>query len=79
MYVTFNVSPFETVFDPPVNAPAEYNVPLVLSIVLTAPEPKTRKQPPTVPDEPMANDKAAEVAFDPDDAADHATVLRGAV
>jgi len=79
VYVTFNVSPLETVLLPPVNAPAEYSVPDVLSMVLTAPDPKTRKQPPTVPDYPIANDRAAEVAFDPPDAADQATVLRGAV
>ena len=77
--MTFNVSPLDTVLLPPVKAPAEYSVPDVLSMVLTAPVKNTRKQPPTVPDDVIANDSAAEVAFDPDEAADHATVLRGDV
>jgi hypothetical protein len=35
------------------NAPALYRVPAVLFCVLTAPDPVTKKQPPTVPPAPV--------------------------
>lgn len=73
------MSPLLTVFEPPVNAPAEYRTPEVLSMVLTAPVESTMKQPPTVPDDVIEKDSAEDNAFDPPDAADHAHVLRGEV
>ena len=79
VYVTFNVSPLETVLLPPVKAPQEYRTPDVLSMVVTAPEPKTRKHPPTVPLEVIANETAALVALDPAEALDQLGVLRGLV
>ena len=44
------------------NAPAEYNVPLVLLNVLDAPEPVHKKQPPTVPPAPVIVYVIAEAA-----------------
>lgn len=76
MYDTLSVSPLLTVFEPPVKAPAEYSVPAVLSIVVTAPVESTRKHPPTVPEDVIAKDSAEDSALDPPDAADHAAVLR---
>ena len=52
LYVTLTVSP--TVVTLAVaNAPALYNVPEVLLCVEDAPEPVTKKQPPTVPPLPV--------------------------
>jgi hypothetical protein len=75
LYVTFNTSVDATVLLPPVKLPAEYNVPVVLSIVA---EPLIlMKQPATVPEPVNVNDTAAEpalvVTFDgvePDDVAE---------
>lgn len=64
---------------PPVNRPALNSVPAVLSMVFTAPDPRTRKAPLIVPVPVMAKDNAAESDLLPADAADHTAVLRGAV
>jgi hypothetical protein len=79
VYETFSVSVFTTDLSPPVKRPAEYSVPAVLSTVETAPVPNTRKHPFTVPEPVIAKARAAERAFDPEDAALHAHVFRGAV
>ena len=61
LYVTATVSPAVVIFAV-ANAPAEYNVPLVLLCVLDAPEPVTKKQPPTVPPAPVIVYVIAEAA-----------------
>ena len=51
-YVTLTVSPAVTALAT-LNAPALYKVPEVLLCVAEAPEPVTKKQPPTVPPPPV--------------------------
>ena len=78
-YWQFNVSPLDTDFVPPVKAPQEYNTPAVLSMVVTAPAPKTKKQPPTDPVDVIANAKGPEVYLVPPEELDQDGVLRGPV
>jgi hypothetical protein len=75
----FSVSPLNTALSPVSNNPADNKIPAVLSIVDTAPAPNTRNPPLTVPDPVNTNDNAADKAFTPAAAADHAQVLRGDV
>ena len=51
----------------------------MLSMVVMAPGPNTKKQPPTDPVEVMANETALEVDFEPLAELDQAGVLRGLV
>ena len=73
------MSVFTTILSPPVNNPALYKVPAVLSIVDTAPVPNTKKHPLIVPLPVIANDNAVDKALLPADAADHAAVFLGDV
>jgi hypothetical protein len=50
-----------TVLYPPVNAPAEYRTPVVVSLVAEADAPPLIKQPPTLPEEVIANVTAVPV------------------
>src|SRR6185436_2271045 len=72
LWFTLSVSPFTTDLSPVLNVPADHSVPAVLSTVLTAPLPNTRNAPLTVPLPVIANDSAAESAFDPAEADDQA-------
>jgi len=63
---------FTTALSPPVNKPAEYSVPVVPSFVATV----VRKQPLIVPELVIEYVSAADRAFEPDEADDHAAVGR---
>ncbi len=66
-----------TTLSPPENTPADNSVPLVLLLVVTAPEAKTIKHPLTVPPlVAMTKLTALEIALLPADAADHEGVAR---
>lgn len=67
VYVTAKLSPLATVFEPPVKLPAEYKIPVVVSLVAEADAPELIKQPLTVPELVIAKVNAApvlEVTFD---------------
>jgi hypothetical protein len=54
-------SPDATVFEPPVKLPAEYKIPVVVSLVAEADAPELIKQPFTVPELVIAKVNAAPV------------------
>jgi len=78
LYVTFNVSPDDTVLDPPVNAAAENKIPPVAAVSPTfvTPDPPVTTMFPVIVAEPVIEKDVVVADFEPEDAAVQPTLKR---